>query len=814
MIESKGILMETKKKGTFLLNKNEPVHNWYSYIEGYSSCLVEEELNNLTKKVYSLYDPFGGSGTTPLSGSQKNIQTYYSESNPFMLNVIDTKINSVKNLISTGTKTKYLEEFYNKIKKIDFIYNNKNIIWDGFEKYFEQEVLYKILEIKKLIAKVKDIDSKKILMLALSSIIVPVSNTIRNGDLRYITEKEKKKKNYNVKEVFLSKLKTIIDDIKNDPGIKINSVMVSEDARDIDVYDKFDCVITSPPYLNGTNYIRNTKLELKLNDFILSEIDLPYFHSKGIIAGINNVSKRHEITNKLPFIEKYIKQLEPVVFDSRITKMIIAYFNDMDSVIHKLSLAMKDEGIFIMDIGDSQFAGIHIPTHDILSEICKKYGFEKYDEIILRNRRSKNNMILSQRLLRFKLNKQSLNCSDLKKQQLSLEILNDKHSREIQSFYKKARKFMNTIPYKKEPFSGRNWGHSWHSLCSYHGKLKPAIAHFLIKNFTKKGDIILDPLGGVGTIPLEACLQGRYGISNDLSEMAFVVSKAKLEKPDYNKVIQELDKLDVYIKKNINSKNIENKINENKHFGYNKTLIEYFQEDTFKELICAREYFIKNIKNISPEKALVFSALLHILHGNRPYALSRTSHPLTPYAPKGEFIYKNLITHVSDKITSAYKELNFENYIKGQSIYGDYSKIKGFDSSIDYIICSPPFADSIRFYMQNWMRLWLCGWNSENFKEAENTFLDSKQKKDFSIYESFFEMCYKVLKEDGKMILHLGKTPKIDMAEELIKYSSKYFDTVYIGTENVEKIEKHGIKDKGNTIEHQFMFLIKKAHYK
>ena len=131
---------------------------------------------------------------------------------------------------------------------------------------------------------------------------------------------------------------------------------------------------------------------------------------------------------------------------------------------------------------------------------------------------------------------------------------------------------------------------------------------------------------------------------------------------------------------------------------------------------------------------------------------------------------------------------------------------------MDYIICSPPFADSIRFYMQNWMRLWLCGWNTENFKEAEKIFLDSKQKKDFSIYESFFEMCYKVLKEEGKIILHLGKTPKIDMAQELQKYSSKYFDTVYIGTENVSNIEKHGIKDKGNTVEHQFMFLIKKTH--
>lgn len=40
---------------------------------------------------------------------------------------------------------------------------------------------------------------------------------------------------------------------------------------------------------------------------------------------------------------------------------------------------------------------------------------------------------------------------------------------------------------------------------------------------------------------------------------------------------------------------------------------------------------------------VVISALMHILHGNRPYALSRKSHPITPYAPTGDYIYKALL---------------------------------------------------------------------------------------------------------------------------------------------------------------------------
>ena len=108
------------------------------------------------------------------------------------------------------------------------------------------------------------------------------------------------------------------------------------------------------------------------------------------------------------------------------------------------------------------------------------------------------------------------------------------------------------------------------------------------------------------------------------------------------------------------------------------------------------------------------------------------------------------------------------------------------------------------------MRLWLCGWEPEQFKAADDVFLDVKQKKDFSIYDSFFAMCAKVLKSKGKIILHLGKTDKVNMAELLSTYAAPYFDEVYRGSESVTEVEKHGIKDKGATLEHQYLFLIKK----
>lgn len=777
--------------GTFVLNKAERIHRWYPYLEGYSSCLIDDLIQEIgIQKTEIIYDPFCGTGTTSLVASKYGITSYYSETNPFMRKVIEAKINSVKRLRDSGIGSINLKKFLRKIKNYNCQFCSEPIIWSGFEKFFDNEVLLQLLDIKSEIEKIQDSDSKEIAQIILASITVRASKMIRQGDLRVAKESEKNKDDKNIIENFIQKLKDAIEDIdSNDCPTLAETICLNPDSRDINVEDIIDYVITSPPYLNGTNYIRNTKLELKLTNCIKSEKELSEFHSKGIISGINNVSKRKSNIEILDCVKSYIKILEPVAYDKRVPIMVAGYFYDMDCVIERLSHALKDNGRFIMDIGDSQFAGVHIPTHEILSEICKNHGFELYAEDILRKRHSKNGMVLSQRLLKFILHK----------------------TRTCQEIFKcEAENFIQHMPYRQAPYSGRNWGHPWHSLCSYHGKLKPAIAHFMVEQFTNPGESILDPLCGVGTIPFEACLQGRIGIGNDLSELAYVITKGKLEKPELEDCLTIIETLRKYIEKNKNSAAIDVDIITYKEFGFNGKLYTYFHPETYREILCARKFFVSKIKKLSSAEAMVFACLLHVLHGNRPYALSRNSHPLTPYAPKGDFIYKNTIEHIKNKLLLSFKKGTFERYILGKTIYGDYSNINKRITLVDAIICSPPFVDSIKFYMQNWMRLWLCGWEPDDYKKAGTQFLDQKQKDNFDVYHSFFEMCSSVLKPNGKVILHLGKTKKVDMAEELSKRATKFFIEIYRGSENVQLIEKHGIKDKGSTIEHQYLFLMKK----
>ena len=92
-----------------------------------------------------------------------------------------------------------------------------------------------------------------------------------------------------------------------------------------------DLVVTSPPYLNGTNYCRNTKLELLLLGLIHSENGLMDIRSKSVTAGINNVSKRIREPDVIAEVEEVATQLDECAYDVRIPRMVRAYFSDMDS---------------------------------------------------------------------------------------------------------------------------------------------------------------------------------------------------------------------------------------------------------------------------------------------------------------------------------------------------------------------------------------------------------------------------------------------------------------------------------------------------
>jgi len=77
----------------------------------------------------------------------------------------------------------------------------------------------------------------------------------------------------------------------------------------------------------------------------------------------------------------------------------------------------------------------------------------------------------------------------------------------------------------------RLWGHAFHPMCSYLAMFPAALAHAFIARYSRAGDVVLDPFSGRGTVPLQACAEGRIGVGNDLNPFAHLLTAAKVDPP-------------------------------------------------------------------------------------------------------------------------------------------------------------------------------------------------------------------------------------------------------------------------------------------
>lgn len=796
---------------TFRDSKSRAIHRWYPYVEGFSAEYVRSLIVGNGKKPKSIYDPFGGSGTTQLEASKLGIQSYFSEINPFMAFVALTKVNGTawarQNLsyVERGCKN-----YINQLNDGSFRERVSAISLNEYNGAFPDRDFFVENHIRELLA-ARDIaiesakesnELSNLLLLAVAANVVSCSNMTRRADLRRRRPDEYKTRVVNTVKSISEKVSEIVSDIRGANYDFAVTQQASPDAKVLPEHfqEVFELAVTSPPYLNGTNYFRNTKLELWFLGYIKGEDELKNFYRQAVAGGINNVSKDKAVPHEFESVESVALLLDKQTRDSRIPKLVRTYFSDMYDVLSSVWKSLVFGGRFIVDIGDSKFYGVHVPTDKLLGEVAGEVGFEVegVKELARRYSRDKTPLQQIEIVLRkpVKLNKRKRDITITRESSLTPQL----PIREAINYFRK------NFPYKAEPYSKKSWGHPLHSLCSYQGKLKPALAHWLVSIFSERGMSVLDPLGGVGTIGFEACLQGRKGISNDLSPLASVIAKGKLDPPSLHDALTALDEF----KNQLSEIELTEDDYEAANFGLNAKVKDYFHPDTLREILKARKLYL-NKSELTSTSAFIKACLLHILHGNRPYALSRTSHPLTPYNPRGEFEYKALVQKLEERIRRILAEPLPDSFIPGEAFNDNFRNLrKHITSPVDRVITSPPFI-GMRFDRPNWMRLWFCGWQARDFHATHEHFLERQQMKSLDVYSEFFDVCADLLKDAGVLIVHVGGSSKYDMLTKLIDLSAGRFAFLETVSECVADVERHGIRDKGTTSIHHYIFLEKKG---
>lgn len=369
-----------------------PRHRWYYYKEGFSPNLVKTAINTYNLNSNNLIlDPFNGSGTVTLTASEFNIPSIGIEVNPFTCFVSKAK--------ELNSSSKILSDLYNKtLDKIEI--GKKFTELENYSTFTEtsdkNKWLFNLGVLRAFnggynFLQSKNSDASNLLRLALITSIMENANARKDGKcLKY--KKNWQNLNY-TKNTFIESYNRNFEKILLDTQeseIKKPSTIIQGDIRKSMslINEKFDLVITSPPYLNTFDYSDIYRPELFVGKFVLNAESLYKLRLETVRSHIQANWNMPNVKNVdsiiLMDIYERLNSNISQLMHKRIPAMILAYFEDMKLVFQELKLKAKPSARIWMVVSNSAYANEEIPVDLILADIASKNGWKLCEIGVLR----------------------------------------------------------------------------------------------------------------------------------------------------------------------------------------------------------------------------------------------------------------------------------------------------------------------------------------------------------------------------------------------------------------------------------------------
>jgi DNA modification methylase len=382
------VISENAQPIQFTSNINEHIHRWAPYVQGFSALFVQSVLAQYKGEYHSpiILDPFAGCGTVLVQAKFNGYKSFGTELNPLLQFIADVKLNC------WDVSPNYLLKTHNDMLR------NKRSPAPSFLKsdsHFNAGVLHNLEIIKGGIESIESKTEKQrkvkdLIRLAFSSILIDCSNLKRSPCLGYCKNKQVSD---TAPFILLNKK---IHDIANDlrlihahykEFIKTEGRIMLANAMEFRHNKQFDLVITSPPYMNGLDYVINYKIEMGWLDFVKTHKELKKIKDEMVVC--DNVSKgliKEFCKSSLTYTNEWIEEIRTNI-ERSIEKrgnyrrkdmpyVVHKYFDDLYNVIKNVVPSLNSGGRFISVVGDSLIADVYVPTDLLIAKIGLDLGLE------------------------------------------------------------------------------------------------------------------------------------------------------------------------------------------------------------------------------------------------------------------------------------------------------------------------------------------------------------------------------------------------------------------------------------------------------
>lgn len=400
-------LVDNKQPMQFSSNINEHIHRWSPYVQGFSAYFVQSMIERYKTEYDNpvFLDPFAGCGTVLVQAKLNGYKSYGTELNPLLQFIADTKLNCWDVSPSELLRTTNSISREKKSPAPSFLKSGR---------HFSAGVLSNLEILKGGIEAIepkddKDKKIKNLISVAFSSILIECSKLKRSPCLGY--DKNKKVEDAAPFVLLNKKIRDIADDLKliqtqYRDFINVESKVILANAMGYVHENKFDLVITSPPYMNGLDYVINYKIEMGWLGFVKSQKDLKKIKDSMVVC--DNVSKGliSNFAESRTYTNEWIEQIKRNIKENiakrgayrrqDMPNIVHKYFDDMHKVMGKVIESMNSGARFILVVGDSLIADVYVPTDLLIAKIGQDLNLEI--EKIEKGRERRSGQIRSYRL--------------------------------------------------------------------------------------------------------------------------------------------------------------------------------------------------------------------------------------------------------------------------------------------------------------------------------------------------------------------------------------------------------------------------------
>ncbi len=340
---------------TYRGNNTYPIYNWFYFTEAFSRGIVNKYIKKYNVKGKVL-DPFCGTGTTLLVAKENG------------LSAVGYDISKLMSIVSRAKTGDYnIEELEQEQEKVLSINPVKLEVdtpaW--VKQYFHKEVLDSLLDLRDRIESL-ELHYKDFFILALMRTLETVTKAKKVGK----SLKKRAVPIFNVYAVFEKMIKNQIKDLKRGERKKLFSGKAevhNGSVHDIPENNKFDLIITSPPYLNKTEYTKRYGIELWFLD------------SATYLPGLGNESE--SIENKdCNFYTIFFSSILPKIRLDSEHKManysVDNYFTGLEMFFKKSYGLLNKNGYLVVVIAGGCFKNHAVDIYDYTIKLADNLWFK------------------------------------------------------------------------------------------------------------------------------------------------------------------------------------------------------------------------------------------------------------------------------------------------------------------------------------------------------------------------------------------------------------------------------------------------------